>query len=524
MRARLRDFIQGGQSVFSPWGGVRPRAAWRDVRRRCRGRSIARLVLFALLASAGCKVGEADVDTWKGTVKGPGKMVAVLQADKYDLDLRAYAALGLVDMERHDVDGVAELLNAMEKLDGATRDRIIQTLIPNLIKLMQATPAGAPASAEGPPARQIRAKDAAFALVTYANPDSRKALTDAVMHWYTADFNGRSLSGNYSAEQVVRALGSAAARNLVDALNAQLPQQALVKLAELIGQVGDADAKQRAAQKLVAIEAEMRGPEFLKWLTGQINQQLAGQGAVDAQRIEKAAKLNREKFIDDGVIPAMAQVADQPEVAARLLAIAGDKEGSSTERRTRALQALQGKVHEDQLHQLLALALDPSAPVSVQDYAFDRVGDIRSPKAIAPMWPLVQDGEKQRQRWRAGELVLAIGGPTVLSEFFSKLPTGSDVKYEPEELEGYAARLGQMTPLPVSVAAAQLSSPNWWGRVIALCFFQRKGTDADIPMLSRLLSDNASVKGKNWESGTTVGKVAKQAIDGLRERLGKPQG
>jgi hypothetical protein len=60
--------------------------------------------------------------------------------------------------------------------------------------------------------------------------------------------------------------------------------------------------------------------------------------------------------------------------------------------------------------------------------------------------------------------------------------------------------------------------------VIALSFFQRKGTDADVPMMSRLLGDSTPVKGKNWEPGTTVGKVAKQAMDGLRERVGKPQG
>ena len=177
----------------------------------------------------------------------------------------------------------------------------------------------------------------------------------------------------------------------------------------------------------------------------------------------------------------MAHLADQPEVATRLLAIAAHKDPKLAERRTRALQALEGKVHEEHLAQLLELALDPSNPAAVQDYAFDRVGDIRSPKAIPPMWPLVADAEKQRQRWRAGELVLTIGGSSVLSEFFAKLPSGGEVKYEPEELDGYAARMGQMTPLPTAVATAQLSSPNWWGRVIALNFFERKGTDADVP-------------------------------------------
>ncbi|MFI5305877.1 MAG: hypothetical protein ACHQ53_00915 [Polyangiales bacterium] len=479
------------------------------------------LGLFALVAT-GCKVGKADVDTWKGTVKGPGKMVAVILADKYDVDLRSYAALALVDMERHDVDGVAELLNVIAKVDATTRDQVIAAIVPGLTQLMQASDAAA--TPEGPPARQVRAKDAAFALITYSSADSRKALTQAVMKWYMADFNGRSLSGNYSAEQVVRALGSSAATILVDGLSAEQPQQALVKLAELIGQLGDADAKKRAGQKLVAIEVEMRSDNFLKWLKAQIVAQLGAAAAQDAQRVEKTAQLNREKFIDEGAIPAMAYLADQVEVSSRLLAIAAEKSPALTERRTRALRALEGKVNESQLHELLSLALDPSSPAAVQDYAFDRVGDIRSPKAIPPMWPLVQDGEKQRERWRAGELVLAIGGSSVLSEFFSKLPKGNDVRYEPEELDGYAGRMGQMNPLPTAVASSEIGSPNWWDRVIALDFFLRKGTEADLPAMSRLLQDKAAVKGKNWPPGTTVGQLAKQAIDGLRERLGRPRG
>jgi hypothetical protein len=481
-------------------------------------------LVLTTAAASGCKVTESDVDTWKGTVKGPGKTLAVLQADKYDLDLRAYAALALVDMERTDLDGVAELLNALPRLDHRTREQILQRLTPGLVKLMSAGGAGAVDSAGGPPPRQVRAKDAAFALVQHAGPDSREALIEAVMSWYTVDFNGRSLSGSYSAEQVVRALGAPAATTLVEALHAQLPQQALVKLAELIGQLGDAPTKQRAAQKLVAIEREMHGAPFLDWLKDQIKQQLGDAAAQDPARVEQAAALNRDKFIDEGAIPAMKHLADQSEVSARLVAIASETGPVLTFRRTLALQALEGKVDEQHLDALLALALDPASPAQVQDYAFDRVADIRSPKAIPPLWPLVSDPQKQRLRWRAGELVLAIGGNAVLGEFFAKLPTQGDVQYEPEELEGYALRMGQMTPLPSAIAAAQLGSPDWWDRVIALLFFERRGTEADVATVSRLLGDTAAVKGKNWAPNTTVGKVAKRALDGLRERLGQNTG
>src|SRR4051794_41090390 len=96
------------------------------------------LGLLTILVTTACRVRDSDIETWKGTVKGPGKMVAVMLADKYDMELRSSAALALVDMERHDVDGVAELLAGMEKLDGSTRDQIIASLVPGLTKQMSA--------------------------------------------------------------------------------------------------------------------------------------------------------------------------------------------------------------------------------------------------------------------------------------------------------------------------------------------------------------------------------------------------
>ena len=479
-------------------------------------------LLLGLLASTGCKVTNTDIDTWKGTRKGPGKMVAVILANKFEVPLRTYAALGLVEMERQDVDGVAEMQHAVAKLDGDTRDKIVEGLADGLIALMQKAPASDKAG-EGPPDYQVRAKDAAFLLVSNAQPAVRDKLTTAVVGWYTADFNGRSLAGSFSAEQVVRGLGAPAAKSLVDALSSKLPQQALIKLAELIGQLGDGPSKERAGHRLVEIEREMEGPGFLAWLEGQIGAQMKQAGAVDPAKLKKAAELNRANFIETGALPSMKYLADQPEVTARLLEIASLKDPKLTDRRTHALQALEGKVGVEQLDKLLALALDPSNPSSVRDYAFDRVGDTGSPKAIPQMWTLVQNGEDQRLRWRAGELVLAIGGPGVLAEFFGKLPAGG--VYEPEELDGYAQRMAQMTPAPRDVALNLLRSANWWDNIIGLDYFGRKGTLQDVAEMTALTHSGAAVKGKHWENDQkTVGKVAEQAIAGLRERVKEAAG
>lgn len=485
------------------------------------GACVGVLALALAAAATGCKVNAVDVDTWKGTMKGPGKIVAVILAEKYDIALRTHAALALVQMERQDVDGVAELQHALQSLPPETRAQIVDGLAPGLEALMKTGSKSPDENAEGPEPQQIRAKDAAFLLTSQASPAAREALIKAVVTWYVEDFNGRSLAGNFSAEQVVRALGAPAAAILVDALSTELPQQALVKLSELIGQLGNAEGKAKAGQRLVAIEREMEGDKFLGWLKAKIKEQMASSGAApDEGRVAKVAELNRQNFIVDGSIPALKYLADQKEVSDRLLEIASTAGADQkiTDRRTRALQALEGKVNKSHLQQLLALALDAANPVPVRDYAFDRVGDIRSPEAIPPMWALIADAKDGRLRWRAGELVLALGGPGVISEFLGKLP-GGDTEFAPEELEGYASRMGQMTPLPVETLRAQLGSPNWWQRVIAIKFFERKGVAADVARLSKLAGDGAEPKGKGWSKGLTVGKVAQAAATALQERV-----
>jgi hypothetical protein len=234
--------------------------------------------------------------------------------------------------------------------------------------------------------------------------------------------------------------------------------------------------------------------------------------------LKAAAELNRDNFINEGAIPAMKWLADEPPVKQRLLALASTPSKADPEtRRVRALMALEGKVNKGDLQQVLALALDNNNPKTVRDYAFDRVGDIKSPEALPSLWPLVGGSEDQKLRWRAGEMVLAIGGPGVVDEFFSRLPSGGD--YPPEELEGYATRMGQMSPLPIEQARRLLGSSNWYARVAAVHFFERKGGQDDVKRLDAAKADKASVKGPRWGKTKTVGEVAEEAYDSAKQRL-----
>lgn len=489
------------------------------------------LTAFAAIAG-GCKVTGEDIETWKGTVKGPGKIIAVMMSESYPLDLRTAAALALVEMEPRQspevVDGVAELQSALQRLDDATRRQIIEGMVPDLEVLMRGGDAAPVQSGEAPPDLQVRAKDASYLLISQAEGESRDRLVAGVVAWYVVDFNGRNLAGNYSAEQIIRSLGSQAAGMLVDALDPKMPGRALIMLTELISQLGEEETKARAAAAIVELERHMEGEEFLEWLKEPVIAALREtnpDAEPNADRVGRLATLNRENFITTGAIPAMKYLASEDIVRERLLTIAGTDDASApmVVRRMSALLALEGNVAEPHLDRLLALALTDGVPPEIQDVAFARVGDIRSTRAIPAMWPLVElgDNDKQRYRWRAAEMVLQIGGGDVVGEFFAKLPEGDEVKYEPEELEGYATRMAHMSPLPTQVVRGQLSSPQWFDRVIALRYFERKGEEGDIRAMQRLTRDQAEVVGNGWEALElgTVGQVAEAAITALQERL-----
>lgn len=479
---------------------------------------------------AACAVTSDDVEKWKGTVKGPGKIVAVMVSEKYPLDLRTQAALALVQMERQDVDGVDELQGALQRVDQPARVAIIEGMVEPLEGILKGADDAAPVDENAPPdPLQVRAKDAAYLLIRDASPEHRQRLMQAVVGWYVADFNGRSLAGAYSAEQVIRSLGTPAASLLVDALDSRIAPQALVKLAELIDQLGNEEAKSKAATKLVAIEQEFESEAFLDWLTARISEQIKSQQPdkeVDADRVRAAAELNRATFIADGALPAMRQLSEYDVVGQRLLAIAATEAPASdeimTERRARALAALAGNAKKAQLSGLLDLALDESNPPNVRDQAFERIGEIGSPDALPRLWPLVSSGDVEALRWRAGELVLLLGGNAVVDDFFERLP-GDDAKYGPGELEGYATRMASMNPAPTATVRAELAAPEWWNRVIALKYFERKGTASDAAQMERLRGDSTPTVGTGWsDEQKTVGKVAEASITGLRERLENP--
>ncbi len=506
-----------------------------------------KIIMLCALASvtlAGCKVDSDDVQMWKGTVKGPTRLVALIESQRYAPELRTEAALAIIEMDRSDVDGLALLKGALDDLrreDPASSQAIVAGMVPRLETLLSEEGEG---PEKLPDPTQVRAKDAAYLVIPFAPEQAKEELMRSVVGWYSVDFEGRSLAGDYSAEQVTRALGPAAASMLVDALHETMRPQAMIKIAEIIGEDGDEETKKRAGDRLIAMEKEMEKGAFVKWLSDRIRESLQASGEeVDEKRVSSLALYNRESYINQGALPAMRHLGDQDAVAMRLLQIAdtkpGERDGEAwverlDARRATALKALEGHVNRTHMNRLLSIALDPGNSIEVRDYAFDRVGDIQSSDAIPRLWPLVQragctagsctkaDKLAKRLRWRAGELVLSLGGPSIIELFSQRLPAAAGIQYEPEELEGYATRMSQMTPQPTPAALSLLQSQQWWNRVVALRYLERRGVEADVSAMKRLMSDQVEVSGEGWAELNppvkTVGQVADAAIKALRSR------
>ena len=197
----------------------------------------------------------------------------------------------------------------------------------------------------------------------------------------------------------------------------------------------------------------------------------------------------------------MKWLADEPVVKARLLELASTKARTPAgdTRRMAALAALEGKVD-------LGRSATPSWGSRSIPRALPRC-------ATTPSTAWATSRARRRcpssGRWLPaattpacvggpGELVLAIGGSAVVGEFFSKLPSAGE--YPQEELEGYATRMGQMTPLPTAALREQLSGSAWYNRVIAIRFFERKGSAGDVAKLE------AANSGQGGHQGSALGQ------------------
>ncbi len=460
------------------------------------------------LSTSGCRTSPDDIERWTNTAQGPKKLVAVLTHDKYPLELRVEAAMALVKMKPRGgrrvgilgTDDQIGLVGALEALQPVERERIVNAMVPLLEAEMKRPPPKAQAGQPAPPDPSFPYKDAAFALLTHSDgslvqsEENRKRLRAALTDWCMTDFAVRmdESSQLYGMEQVLRELGAQGV--------AQLPQQIdpnakkIDKMADLIAELGDAQAKLEASKRLVAVAQEVDSDHWVK------------QKAPGVEAANKASKLNptKEQFQLQleayqeeellRVFSSMKKVGGAP-VVDYLLGYAQDK-NKPEKRRAAALAALEGNIDKNNpahVKAVLEIASASDTPDSIRDVALRRVGELPRKLVVDRLFGLFNN-ENWKIRWVAAELVMKMSDTSNVDDFMRKIGTIRDMALtEPLRYGALIAELkGKTKPEDIADKYAQrgYAVPT---RLTALGYYYEKGTKEQMPKVDKYASDRSKV-------------------------------
>ncbi len=441
-------------------------------------RRVAPWLLAPLVASllCGCSVTAEDIETWKGTQKGPGKIVAVLLGPKYPIDLRSRAALALVEMQRSDVQSLTELTRQMRRLaPDPARPQIVGAMVEPLTAMMRAPNEGTPPH---PPPLAVRAKDAAFVLLEFAAAADRTRFEDQLLDWVTADLNLRWLVGDHNTAEIVRGIG---ARSVPVLLRTITPEQRLLKnVCELVRDAGDPPGKLAAATRLAEI----------------------GQRQIPN--------------VQNPTLEAMAVLGQRP-VVDFLLGLAENAQVGDAQR-TAALEALAGKVGPADVDRLVAIGANERAPADARWEALGLLGDRRDASILPRLWPLLATPEK-RVRLQVGQLILNLGGPGAVNDFLRRLPATGRTEYHEDEVNQFSSIIANMTPPPLSVIRGTLVADSWIARLLSIRVIRQKGGREDLSILRELEADTTRIPGWDGTPAPTVGREAAEARRQLQGRV-----
>jgi hypothetical protein len=426
-----------------------------------------RPLLILLLGLAACEsVSSEKIEQWKGTEKGPPKIVEALASSGVAPGLRAEAAAALVDL------GMPEKVDeVMASLPADQRWEILKSLVPLHVKAMESAPV--------PKARDAR--DGLFSVRPYAQPDEQKQIDAALLSSMERDLkDGRFVGGRHSLDKMLAAIGTASGPMLVRLLAD--PKAPYKGLADLLLKVGDESARDKGGAALVRrAAAENEIPNDLWIAMGT----LGGQNVTDflTQKLVKSP-------------PAEAALA---------------------------AKALQQSRYPSVLPLALKIAADPKANNLVRDEVFGVVEKIGGPAAQKGLVEIIANDKKDLVRYRAFEGALEAGKAEAvlpaLQAFSDKLG------FKKEDVMDFLVKdITKLGPSAKPAVLAALSSPSALARLTAVWALeaplanprQSLGAASDAAALLKLADDKASPKG--FPARVTVGIEAKRVAAVLQKR------
>lgn len=456
---------------------------------------------FTGLAAGGCRVNEDDVHRWESTAHGPDKLRAVLYYDKYDNPLRVEAALSLVRMKPRAGRriGINIMVDTLATITPETRQVIVASLVPLIIKELQRPPPAAQAGQESPPDASFAYKDAAFAMLTHegsiiTDEGLKQALKNALVEWAMADFEHRleNRTQAYGMEQLLRFVGPAAVVGLPKLMTREA--QRLDQMAGLVAELGDEKTKVAASAALVSIAQYVLSDEWLKVKKPDLedkNRRLKLEPTPKQFQAQLAQWQDEELIRQFG---SMRKLGQRPVIDFCLDFAA--KKDQSDKRRQAALAALEARLdrnNPDDIKRVLAIA-SSDAPDIVLDQAFKRLGELPREQVVEKLYDLYKT-DKWKVRRAAAMTVLKMSTAKNIDEFMGKLPEGSAAKgFAMPEALAYGAGLGDLKEgKPVDALRKYFSSGGTTARATAIAYWYTFGTSADLPQVQPLEGDGAKV-------------------------------
>jgi HEAT repeat protein len=436
---------------------VNPRAG--RAARRTAGRLTLAAAALALAGSSCVQVTSDNIQLWKTTEKGPGKLSDAIRNRALDPKLRAEAAVALVDIGKaEDVDAALGVMQANERWD------VFKALVPLYVTAMK----------DPAPEKSLAFRDALFSARTLAPPDERQRIDAVLLPGLQQELrSGRVRNGRHSAEKILTAIGAPAGEMLAGLLGE--PIIGYPAAAELLSKIGDEGARHKGAESLVARARRDRPVPDQLWKSIGV---LGGPVAV--------------KFLQEKI------------------------ETGHREESVAAVRALQQRREPAVLSFALKVAADPKADRTIRDEMFGVAEAIGGLEAREALVRIIQTDKDELVRYRAFESLLAVAKQDGILPGLEAFPASAP--YKKIDVEDLLVKLIEKVgsqARPILVKALDSKYPL--ARMTAVMSLEQIGKAGDAPALEKLVKDSTVIKG--FGAGETIGKHASHAAGVVKQRV-----
>lgn len=420
-------------------------------------------LFVGIVALGACEnVSSDSIQRWKNTEKGPGKLLATVRDDKVPANLRAQAAVALVQIGRPD-----EVESAVLAMGEAERETVTAELVPLYVNQLNQSSVN--------DAREAR--DALVGLRARSSPRLQKQIDAALLPAIARELRaGRVAGGRHSLDKILLDMGPEAAPTLLAIL--EEPAAPYPAVVEVLAKSGDPETRDKAGAALVRrASAQAEIPTPLWRSLGQIG------GKPSIAFLENKVEKGHER---EAVLAAQAlqQGPRSPGLVALAMRVAGNQRASK----------------------------------AVRDEMFGLLEHVASPEATEGAIRIIASDPEPLVRYRAYEVALSVGKADAVLPALEAFP--ASMSHKQDDVKDFLVKdiekLGAATGRPAALLAVRSKVPL--ARMTGVWALESMGTAADAPEVSKLAGDRGTVKG--FPGAVTVGKEATRVAGILQNKPG----